>query len=338
MLDKINWNERPDIQKRLIELDALGHMTQPEIAKQIQLEYPKEFPFEITRDMIKGAIVRAKDKATYLSQSPVAQIMPYFDKYREYIKGVKIVDKTFTPEKAKQSFLVISDLHVPFQNEVALQKAIDLNRNADAVFVAGDLLEMYNTSRWRKRKYVPALVEYDNCVRILEYLSRTFPDVYVMPGNHDIRASKRLKDIVPAELFWLLEDAEALEMLTRPFPNVHWVDNWYMQVGDCLIAHAERSSTVEGRPPILTAEYFLQKGWSKRLKMDNIRCIIQSHTHQVSSVYREDLKLMECGALCAELDYTTEASAVMRPPMLGCVHLEQVNGRTVFNSTREILL
>jgi len=338
LLDKIDWYSMPHIQKRLLELDAKGTMTQPEMARQLQLEFPNDFKEALTRDQLKNAIVSARNRTEYLSQAPVAQIMPYFDRYQKYIKGVEKIDKTFALPKNKKSFLVVSDLHVPFQNEAKLQKAIDLNRTADTLIIAGDLMEMYNTSRWRKRKYVPSVVEYDNTVRVLEYLSKIFEDIYVFPGNHDIRAAKKLHDIVPPELFWLLEDADALEMLTRPFPNIHYVDNWFMQVGDALIAHAERSSTIEGKPPILTMEYFLVKGWAKRLKLDDIRCVIQAHTHQVSAVYREELKMLECGALCTELDYTTESSAVMRPPMMGCVRMTQYNGHTDFNETREILL
>jgi predicted phosphodiesterase len=320
-------------------------MTQPEIAKQIEYEFPGEFPRGISRDMIKNAISRAKEKATYLSQSPVAQIMPYFDKYKEYIEGVEVIAKNEALlskilAKPKRDVLVASDFHIPFCNEVALQKAIDQNRNADILVIAGDFLEFYNTSRWRKRDYIPTLVELDNGVRMLEYLSSVFPVVLVVPGNHDNRPMKQLKNIVPAELFWLLESADPLEMLTRPFANVLYSDSWYLQLGDALIAHAERSSTIEGRPGMLLAEYFLPggKGWASRLNLGEMRCFIVAHTHQISAAYREGIKTLECGCLSNTLEYTTDAAAVMRPALNGYVKLVQYNGRTDFNQTREYIL
>jgi predicted phosphodiesterase len=328
-----------------MELDATRTFTQPEMAIMMYQEFPEDFLVVPTRDQVKNALAWARSKAEYLSQSPIAQIMPYFDRYAEYIKGDEIVEKdaallSSLLSKSKRKIAVFSDLHIPFHDEVKLQKAIELNRAADALVIAGDVMEFYNTSRWRKRKYVPNLVEFDNTVRVLEYLSKIFPVIIVMPGNHDNRATKKLHDIVPSELFWLLEDDDALAMLTRPFKNVFYNPDWYYQIGDALIAHAERSSTIEGKPGILLAEYFLPggKGWGSRLNLGEIRCFITGHTHQISAGYRENLKTLEAGSFCQVLEYTTDSSIVMRPPQTGFVTLVQENGRTDFNLTREYIL
>ena len=343
MFDKITWLDKPHILKRLLELDAQETVTQPEMAIIIYREFPEDFLTVPTRDQVKNALASAREKSEYLADLPIAQIMPYYSKYESIIQGDETVEKdTATLQsilsKSKRKVCVISDLHIPFSDEEKLQKAIDLNRSADILVIAGDVLEMYGTSKWRKRKYVPHFTELDNGVRVLEYLSKLFPIIYVLRGNHDARPMKKVFDILPAELYYLLKSEDTLGMLIRPFSNVFYVDDWVFQIGDALIAHAERSSAIDGKPPVLTAEFFLHKGWAKRMSMGEIRLIVQAHTHQISSMYREDLKMMECGAMCQTLEYTYDPSASMRPPQNGFVSITQYNGITNFNETREFLL
>lgn len=341
----IRWSQYPYILNRLLELDA-QRFTQPEIAYKLREEFPDEVKRVPTRDQVKNALSYARTRAEYLQDRPRAQIMPYYDKYRAEIEGVVTVEKDFALlesllAKPKLKVFVVSDIHVPFTDEDKLQKAIELNRTADIVVVGGDFLDMYGCSRHRKRTSVPHEVEIDNGVRLLEYLSETFPWVRIIRGNHDARALKKVQDLVPADLLYLF-DTEPLDLITRPFSNVEYTGEWWTQVNDTIIAHAERSSAIEGRPSVLLGEFFLTKGWAKRLKLQQPRVFVQAHTHQVSSVYREDIKYFESGCMIktgtVATQYVLDSTAVMRPPMNGFVSLVQYNGLTDFNSSREFVL
>jgi hypothetical protein len=111
---------------------------------------------------------------------------------------------------------------------------------------------------------------------------------------------------------------------------------------DTDVAHAERSSAIEGRPAVLLGDFFATKGWAKRLNLPDIRVFVQAHTHQVSCVYREDVKYFESGCLVDwesdGAEYTLDSTAFMRPPMNGFVSLVQYRGRTEFNESREYVL
>lgn len=327
---------------RVLELDTRQY-DKATIAFTLHQEYPDQFPAPPTTDSVRHAIERARQEASFINQKPIAQRTPYYDKYANYIKGIDVLEKDTTlletfESKQVRKILVLSDIHVPFTDEAKLQKAIDLHRTADAVMLPGDVMDMYGCSRWRKRQYIPHEIEIDNTVRLFEYLSSIFPIVFAFPGNHDKRPMKKLQDAVPAEFFYLFDSTDTLGMITRAFSNVFYEDNWYRQLGDAVFTHAERSSAVEGRPAVLTADYFLTKGWAKRLGMGNLRLVVQGHTHQVSATYREDLKMIETGCLAQVMEYTTDSSAVMRPPMNGCVIVTQENGITNFNETREYVL
>lgn len=343
----IKWSENPKLLAKLLELDARG-FTQDEIAKQIFIDrldgdyadVVSEIP---TRGQIKNAVEYAKQKANFLSDKIVPDRLPYYNKYRSRIEGAESIAKDTTLlssiiEKKKRTILGIADIHVPFTDETKLQKAVELNRSADLVVIAGDTMDQYSCSRWRKRKYVPLDIELDQTIRVLEYLSETFPAVVVLPGNHDNRAIKKIQELVSPDLFFLFEEEGPLGLLTRAFPNVFYHPDWYYQIGDTVFTHAERSSSYEGRPAVLTAEFFLVKGWAKRMNMPEIRVVVQAHTHQVSSVYREDLKMMECGTLAKTMEYTLDSSAIMRPPLNGCVRIVQEDGKSDFIESREFYL
>jgi predicted phosphodiesterase len=338
----IQWSKHPSLLKRLIELDTRGYSA-PEIGLIIYKQYPDLILASPTRDQVKNALVYAKQRLPFLDKKFIPDTMPYYNKYIKQIRGDDVVAKNTallsdTLSSQRRKILVIADIHVPFTDEGKLQKAVDLHRSADIVVIAGDVMDMYGCSRHRKRMSVPHELEVDRTVRFLEYISETFPMTVVLPGNHDKRPMKKIQDVVPPELFYLFEDNDTLSLLTRPFSNIMFHNDWFYQIGDAVFTHAERSSSIEGRPAVLTADFFLVKGWAKRLKMDPIRVVVQAHTHQVSSVYREDLKMMECGCLAQVMEYTTDSSAVMRPPMNGCVSLMQYNGLTDFNESREWVL
>lgn len=331
----------PVLMNALIELDTRG-FNHGEIADELVIRFP-ELGSLPTKDSIRHALDRAREKVTYLKDLKVANRTPYYDKYKSEIRGDVTVEKDTAAleafEKAEtRTILVLSDIHVPFTDETKLQKAIDLHRNASAVILTGDVMDMYGCSRWRKRQYIAHDLEIDNTVRLFEYISSIFPLVFAFPGNHDKRPTKKIQDILPDYLQYLVSDDDTLGMISKAFPNVFYTDDWYKQIGDAVFTHAERSSAVEGRPAVLTADFFLSKGWAKRLKMGDLRLVVQGHTHQVSATYREDLKMIETGCLAQVMEYTLDSSAVMRPPMNGAVIVTQNNGITDFNQTREYIL
>lgn len=336
----VTWTE--PLNKRLLELDARNY-TQVRMAEILAWEYPEIFrQGEPTRDQVKNALASAKLHARQLKQSAIPERIPYYNKYKDMIEGDIRVEKNealFASIMAKsvRKVLVLADIHVPYTDEAKLQKAVDMFRGSDILVIAGDFTDSYSLSRWRKTENIPFEVELDRGVRLLEYLANIFPIIYIIPGNHDQRATKKIQDSLPPELFFLF-DGNPLELLTRPFPNIKFHDNWFFQVGDAVITHAERSSSIEGRPAVQTSEWFLTRGWAKRFNMGDIRVIVQAHNHKAAAVYREDLKILEVPCMANVMTYASDSSAQMSPPVNGCVNLVQDKGQTIFNESREWVL
>jgi predicted phosphodiesterase len=104
----------------------------------------------------------------------------------------------FTPYEIKQSrILIISDLHFPYQNNKAVEVALDYGKSkkVDCILINGDLIDFANISRhekdWRHRSITD---EFDAVKSFLKSLRLNFPKTKIVYklGNHDERWEKFL--------------------------------------------------------------------------------------------------------------------------------------------------
>lgn len=93
---------------------------------------------------------------------------------------------------SKATWLVLSDVHVPFHDKRAVETAIEygLANGAKHVLLNGDTCDFYGISRWekdpRERRFPE---EVKACRQFLEYLRGKFPKgrIIFKEGNHDER-------------------------------------------------------------------------------------------------------------------------------------------------------
>lgn len=106
--------------------------------------------------------------------------------------------ETFEPYEIKQSrILILSDLHFPYQDNKAIQLAINYGKEkkVDCVLINGDLIDFATISRhekdWRHRS---VSVEFEAVRNFLTELRRHFPKAKIVfkEGNHDERWEKWL--------------------------------------------------------------------------------------------------------------------------------------------------
>lgn len=113
---------------------------------------------------------------------------------------------SFEPFEIKQSkILIISDLHFPYQNNSAIQKALEfgLEKNVNCILINGDLIDFAGISRhekdWRQRTVNE---EFEAVRAFLTGLRGLFPKTRIVfkLGNHDERWEKWLFRMAP-EIF-----------------------------------------------------------------------------------------------------------------------------------------
>jgi len=247
---------------------------------QIASILTKEFEETFSRDAVHNKILRLNLRE--LIDKPITDFKPYYNKYRDIIEGEGEVQKVFNVSenqvaikipKDRLKILHLGDLHIPFQNDEQVQIAINRNRTADIV-VAVEMSDCYSISRFNKNLSVPFEVEIDNIVRYYEYLSETFPLIFVVSGNHEKRINKSFFKGVPPSLLFLVK-TNMMRLLARPFPNIIVFDRPIIQINDAIFTHAEYFSKIDLKSGI-NAYNFLAE-WKKTLDLDDYSLVVQSH-------------------------------------------------------------
>ena len=323
----IAWTTEKE--KKLQELvTAPENYSESQIAGAMTTEFEENF----TRDSVHNKILRLDFRS--LVKKPKTITAPYYDKYKDIIEGIapdKTVKLSDTIKSTKLKILHLGDLHVPFAIDAQVDTAINRNLTADIV-VTCEVMDCYSLSRFGKFENVPLEIEIDNTIRYLEHLSETFKTIFVMTGNHEQRVAKTVFKNIPASLFFLIEE-NMLKALAKPFQNVVVIEQPYLQINDAVFIHAEMFSKTDMKAGV-NAYSFLQE-WKESLGLKPFSICLEQHTHMLGTTYRGGkIKIMETGCLCGVPRYAVDGF-YSKPQTNGYVVINQNNGITDFNTTRE---
>ena len=193
-LKRLNWDKHPQLDRELLSLEA-QELSYAEIADAFTDAFGERYHRVFTEDQIRNCARRIQ--RDLLRDWPVTEIMPYFRKFEDDIRG-QGASKLDLPEyletlgQGRKKALVLEDLHIPFQDEELLQQVVDRHRNADLVILNGDTIDCYSISKYQKKANFPLEVEIDNKLWVCECLSRVFEAVPIIEVlcNHPLRVEK----------------------------------------------------------------------------------------------------------------------------------------------------
>ena len=184
-----------DICRSYLDHEEYRRMPRQTLAKLIYSRYPECFA---TVDSVRSTIrqiVGAMGNAHRIRTT-------HHDEKREQNYGVEwrasmpkshAIDwEPFTVNKDIRNLLVISDIHLPYHDEKALELAIGygVKHNADAVLINGDLMDFHRLSRYVKDPRSRELSEELQTAReFFTMLRQAFPTqhIYFKLGNHEER-------------------------------------------------------------------------------------------------------------------------------------------------------
>lgn len=182
---------------------------------------------------------------------------------------------TFIFPSACNSVGIIGDVHIPYQDNDAIEVAFTKmeEENIDSLFINGDLLDFYQLSFHEKD---PRMVHFKQEIeagrQFLDYCRFRFPSIpiYLIPGNHENRFERYLR-VKASELIDM--DEFRLDVLLHVAEyGVQYIPFRSKVVfGDFLIEHGDKIPGAGGVVPARTA--------LMRLKTN---CII-NHFHKTSS-------------------------------------------------------
>jgi len=312
---------RPQEERLLKTLLATN--TFQEISEQINRRYAKGitgFPCTRTNEAVRK-------KCTRENWTPESSAEPEVDLHAqrwEMLQKIQVqyeaqgVTKTrgvMPAGKAGVKILSLSDIHFPLARMDLLQDILKLHSDADIVVINGDLMEGYIFSTFEKSKSIAALDEYRIAFEFVRMLSEKFPKVVLVSGNHDIRASRVLKQqgfgkdatqVLRPDLLARIANGELLDesgMLVAKldFNNVIYEQReaWFVKIGKTLFIHPHGRG---GSMPGATVTNHGQK-LARRYENGEVDSVICGHTHKIYKGIINGIMYVEQGYLAGVLSY-----------------------------------
>lgn len=240
-----------------------------------------------------------------------------------------------------ERILVLSDLHCPFTNWRAFEGALAIK--ADVCVLAGDIFDLQSVSYFIERKDLSLDQEVCHGLKAVERIRKRFPNHCVMiQGNHEHRLQKIVRASLPAEVRALLESEYGTEfdtmaqIITGRVPDLTVLHGHYVRLGDAVVSHFDKYSSIEARSAIGVADYF--DNWWDQLDPTLVRPVvaIHAHTHHLTKTIHRRWLCIESGTLAHPMDYVLgrkTGSGEKNAWHPGCVLLVQKNGKTDWTKT-----
>jgi len=216
-------------------------------ARLIAEEVAKRFPQTPTLTLAKKLL--AENPESFIDVEQARTILRIIRGKRGSVSRKETTDKTLYDEKERPknpfsipkshakkrrhydvvgtSVLILSDIHIPYHDELALGLAIEQGHrdNCDAIVINGDALDCHHLSDFvkdpKKRKFKDELY----ALRMfLAYLREEFPSakIYYKEGNHEARYWKFMRVKAPELIDIDVFDFPTLAHLDKH--NITWVD------------------------------------------------------------------------------------------------------------------
>jgi len=248
--------------------------------------------------------------------------------------------------KKAVKILSLSDLHIPFFHEGVLTEALSSHNDADILILNGDILEIDMASKFPRHKTVLLKYEYKVALEWLVKLAKQFPRVVLVKGNHEARLDRYFQNridpginfMVEGDILWRLAggygfDESGQWEKQHELNNVSYergLTNWFVQIGQLILCHSWRTSSISLRTVELAHQWFSERGYS-------YQSIMMGHSHRLGSCITAGKLLIEQGCCCVPLDYAARADIKYRPTTTGYgIAILDKNGNVDFNETRPV--
>ena len=282
---------------------------------------------------------------------PTEDTIKQLKKLRTAAQSKKYLNCGVKPDiDSATKILSLTDLHIPFQFNDVIEHAITNHSDADTVVLGGDILEVYALSKWLKSKHIPFREEFKIAGELIDKLSRAFPRIVVIRGNHENRAIAHFQSLLDPDVLPML-DYDIMTSLCKGFSfddndgfvkkydwnNVHYrggPQGWFQQIGHCIFAHPSNASGAQFaalHTVIGACNWFRNRGY----EFDAVVC---GHSHKMGSAIWNGKLVLEQGCCCMPMDYEAHPKLMYKSPQTfgyAVVHMDK-KGRVDFGKTRNI--
>jgi len=142
---------------------------------------------------------------------------------------------------ANNNILVLSDVHLPYQNNKALTLALDYGKkeNINTILLLGDIMDFHKASfHEQDPKKRDLTYEFEICRNFLDVLIKHFPlaKIFYKEGNHEMRWERYLR--VKAPVILDMQEFRLQTILRLGERGITWIpNNQVMKIGKLYAIH-----------------------------------------------------------------------------------------------------
>lgn len=268
------------------------------LAKLLYGKYPEHFKnVEAARGMIRNYRGELKYQKA-LPERTTKQSTPKSLNAYELPQSHSHKKEAFVLPKSSKKILLLSDIHIPYQDNEAIEAAVEygLKEGVDTVYLNGDILDFFGCSFHEKdaRKRPRMSEELEMGRQFLDWLRFKFPtqQIYFIPGNHENRLERYL--IVKAPELLGIDEFNLPTLLRLGEKRIHWLDHKAkVYFGKLLVEHGDKMKGAGGVNP------------ARSLLLKFKRSTICGHFHRTSQanqkIYDGDIQMAwSTGMLCED--------------------------------------
>ena len=344
MNERIKWNG--SIEDRRVELLCEGFSY-----SEVALVLSEEFNLNVTRSKVldrsrrtntlKSQVLESKTSSISTEETLNKSLFPN----EVYGQDESI---TFAPEKKRilntiwESFndgkskkiLSLSDLHAPYMDFEAVEKALIEHSDADILVLNGDVFDGQALSDYDKLNDFDIEIEFEQVFILLDTVTKMFEKIYWVGGNHDLSRFMRMvaRKFGQGLKKYVMKRLNPIEYIAEKYDNLTVVPHQFMQAGKCIFVHPDGYSSALMSTAIKQTEIF-EANKEELLPHQEFQCVVQGHTHDLGEYYYNGVKVIEQGYLSYTQDYRFDKPVKRRNTKgYAVIHLDE-EGNVNFNKT-----
>lgn len=240
---------------------------------------------------------------------------------------IKRANQEKSISKKDKNFMVINDVHLPFEREDTLEVISNHAPEIDYLVIAGDLLDCHSISFFPK---IEGWTLEDELVYAHKWLHKVRQildegqEIILINGNHEERWMTEIKKMHQKNMQKFI-NPNLLEMLIDGFTiydedgkrkrypgvdGVRFIPHWFVNIDNKLIiAHPKNFSQVDGKMCEKTTEHFINRG-------EEFDVVLFGHTHKYSQMTvsrRQGKYAVENGCMCKPAGYSDRGKLNFTP-------------------------
>ena len=188
--------------------------------------------------------------------------------------------------------LLLTDLHVPYQDIELIREALRRDGDADLGIWGGDFLTVSAFSSFARYEGTAFEKELSVGERLIADACKVVPSWLMLMGNHERRLLRHLVERMSPDGLKLVRDhfpnildilVQAANENVRGSLPIDVMYDWWLMVGDVAICHADEFSQVPSRSVTNVWDWFRnhKEGRYGVWPDKPIRAVVQAHTHHL---------------------------------------------------------